>query len=31
VWWYSDCADVGFRVVREYETGAAAAVVGKAK
>ncbi len=19
VWWYSDCTDVGFRVVREYE------------
>jgi len=21
LWWYSDCTDVGFRVVREYETG----------
>ena len=19
IWWYSDCNDVGFRVVREYE------------
>ncbi len=21
IWWYSDCTDVGFRVVREYEPG----------
>jgi len=21
IWWYSDCVDVGFRVVREYEDG----------
>jgi formylglycine-generating enzyme required for sulfatase activity len=25
VWWYSDCADVGFRVVREYDEGSATA------
>ncbi len=31
VWWYSDCADVGFRVVREYDTGAATAFVGTEK
>jgi len=23
IWWYSDCTDVGFRVVREYEEAAA--------
>jgi len=21
IWWYSDCTDVGFRVVREYDEG----------
>jgi formylglycine-generating enzyme required for sulfatase activity len=25
IWWYSDCADVGFRVVREYDGGNAPA------
>jgi sulfatase modifying factor 1 len=25
IWWYSDCIDVGFRVVREYEEGAQSA------
>ena len=23
IWWYSDCTDVGFRVVREYDRGRA--------
>jgi len=25
IWWYSDCTDVGFRVVREYDEGAQSA------
>jgi hypothetical protein len=25
IWWYSDCTDVGFRVVREYDGGNAPA------
>ena len=30
VWWYSDCTDVGFRVVREYQEPAATRVAPKA-
>jgi hypothetical protein len=29
IWWYSDCNDVGFRVVREYEESHAVESVAK--